>query len=482
MKKRILIWFCACLLRITANAQFVSVSPLQPVPIACDTKNKPQSRVWMHDGKFWTVFVTDNGTFVCRLENGTTWVNTLKLSNATYGRPDCKVVGDITHILLFRGTVSHLFSIQFNHGQGNYQPWSVMPERVKVTLDNYTESASLEVDPTGRMWIASDAKNAVNVRWSDAPYTTWSNPVMLVSGINSDDVCGIIHLPALGKLGVFWSNQRNKRFGFRTHADGTSPTAWTPDEVPGSQSAQDVGKGMADDHLHMAVSSNGTLYAAIKTSYNNSNYPQLGLLVRRPSGTWDDMYEVSRSGTRPRIFLNEHYGKLKVVYTSSESGGNILYKETHLDKIAFGSQYTLISGTYNFISGMKENYSTQVVILASNPQQAVGVLATDGPFSETKQEITETKPEPEKQWILFIYPNPFSASATIKFAVPEGGDYVLSLNDFYGNRQVILSQGYAAPGESHSLQVDATSLKPALYFLTLQTKTMVRTLKVIVSK
>ena len=47
---------------------------------------------------------------------------------------------------------------------------------------------------------------------------------------------------------------------------------------------------MADDHLNVAVHSNGTMYVAAKTSYSGS--PKMILLVRRPNGTWDNMYSV----------------------------------------------------------------------------------------------------------------------------------------------------------------------------------------------
>ena len=36
-----------------------------------------------------------------------------------------------------------------------------------------------------------------------------------------------------------------------------------------------------------AVAADGTLYAAVKTSYDSSGYPKIALLVRRPNGVWD---------------------------------------------------------------------------------------------------------------------------------------------------------------------------------------------------
>ena len=83
-------------------------------------------------------------------------------------------------------------------------------------------------------------------------------------------------------IGVLWSNQNTDRFGFRYHVDGDDPSSWSSDEQPSSQTAENVGSGMADDHLNFAVASDGTIYAAIKTSYGSSSYPKIGLLVPPP--------------------------------------------------------------------------------------------------------------------------------------------------------------------------------------------------------
>ena len=117
------------------------------------------------------------------------------------------------------------------------------------------------------MWVAWEGAQNVYVSWSDSPYSTWSSPITIATGVTTDDICAIIAMP--GKIGVLWSNQNTQRFGFRTHVNSeTDPSIWTTDEVPASQSALDVGLGMADDHLNMKVGSDGTLYCAVKTSYD----------------------------------------------------------------------------------------------------------------------------------------------------------------------------------------------------------------------
>ena len=84
------------------------------------------------------------------------------------------------------------------------------------------------------------------------PYSSFSGPVTLATGVAADDIGVVTALPN-GQIGVLWSNQNTRLFGFRVHSDGADPSVWSTDEQPASQSALDVGLGMADDHLNVAV-------------------------------------------------------------------------------------------------------------------------------------------------------------------------------------------------------------------------------------
>lgn len=133
-----------------------------------------------------------------------------------------------------------------------------------------------------------------------------------------------------GRIGVFWSNQNTKRFGFKYHTDGTDPSAWSADEVPASQSALNFDSGMADDKMNMTVASDGTLYCAVKTRYNTIGQTQIGLLVRHPSGTWDNLHTVTTfEGFRPFVILNEALGRLRF-YMFQQIQVEIFYTGNHL--------------------------------------------------------------------------------------------------------------------------------------------------------
>ena len=194
-------------------------------------------------------------------------------------------------------------------------------------------------------------------------------------------ICAIVHLN--DKIGVLWSNQNTKRFGFRFHEDTQLPSNWSIDEVPAGSSALNIGYGMADDHLNMAVLGDGTLFCAVKTGYDANGQPTIGLIVRDPNGSWSELYNVSESGTRPIVTINEATQKLQVVYTNSELGGDIVYKESDINQIAFGGTQMLISQQgslkYNNVSGAKNNYTSEIVFLASSGNQMASVVASSSP-------------------------------------------------------------------------------------------------------
>ncbi|MBN2315232.1 MAG: hypothetical protein JXM79_14980, partial [Sedimentisphaerales bacterium] len=307
-----------------ARAEFNSILTLDPLPLSASTGEKPQSKVWEYDGSWWCVLPTNirgitPGTWIWKLID-TSWVAHLQLSGEIGTVADVKVAGNMVHILLYDST-PELVSAEYSGG--SYQRWSVRPTPSPVLLPD-SETATIDIDSTGRMWLSTEAGSDVVVYYSDPPYSSWFGPVTVASGIHSDDITVVTALPD-NTVGVLWSNQIAQRYGFKIHADNDDPNLWSADEVPASQSALNIGSGMADDHLNVAVASDGTFYAAVKTSYDTDGYPVIALLVRRPDGNWDDLYEVDTNGTRPIVVLNEREGIITVLYTAANGNHDILY-------------------------------------------------------------------------------------------------------------------------------------------------------------
>ncbi len=343
-----------------AGAYVDTIVPLTSIPMTQTTGEKPQSKVWRHDNQWFAAFSDPNGTFVWRLD-GTAWTPILQLASGSGFKADTKEAGGVTHILLYRPNDLRLASVQYVPGvagaPGTYELWSARPQMVSVPMSIGAEIATIDIDSTGRMWMASDNTSKIEVRYSDGPYSTWSDPIILATDVGDDDICVVTALPN-GTMGVLWSNQNTQRFDFRLHVDGTDPAAWLQDELPGAQGAL---ANLADDHVNVAVGRDGTLYAAVKTTYGG-NLPQLGLLVRHPTGGWDPMYPVSGQGTRPIVVLDEAQGRLFVFYTS----GDMVYRESPISNIQFSEPKTFIVGhQFDDASSTKQNITDEVVVLAS---------------------------------------------------------------------------------------------------------------------
>jgi len=344
------------------------------------TGEKPQSKVWSYDTTWWCVLPSTDGTWLWRLNRDTlSWAKVLLLSSKMCVNADCKQIEDVTHIILYdysNTSEGNLISVKYAAGTpGTYQLWDMRPGTITVPLSSRTETVTIDVDSHDRMWVAYDVSTTIEIRYSDSPYSSWSPPITMARGINPDDICVITAMPN-NMVGLFWSDQERWQFGFRVHNDGNDPTVWSADETPALSSGLREGAGMADDHMNIAVASDGTLYVAIKTSYTDAggSGPQIAMLVRRPGGIWDDLYEVDITGTRPSVALNEEAGKVMMMYTATYAPlgyGAVVYKETSVSAIDFSGNTSLLiaPGLYhniNNISGTKKNFSHELVLIAGS--------------------------------------------------------------------------------------------------------------------
>ena len=384
---RNLLHFIFLLLISTVSAQegFGKIHSLESMVVSANTGEKPQSKVWSYARKHYAVLPDQSGTWLWRLD-GLSWKKTQYLSENKNSKADVKIVGDIAYVLLFKGGKADLITIVYDKLSGVY---TNRTRTDNIPLDDKAETATIDIDGDNRMWIAfngeSEDRNGegnktfnIYVSYSNPPYDDWSTRQSIANNIKNDDIGAVISLP--DKIAVFWSNQNTQRFGFRTHLDGAPPTSWSIDEKPASDFALDRGDGMADDHMNFAVADDGTLFCAVKTSYDNMS-KEILLLKRLINGKWDHPYTVSNLGTRPIVLLNEKVGKIRVIYTERDGGGDILYKESSTENTRFEKKHTLMKGKYNNSTSTKNNFTSEVVVLASEVNGAnlkvAGVLLSE---------------------------------------------------------------------------------------------------------
>lgn len=133
--------------------------------------------------------------------------------------------------------------------------------------------------------------------WSSADRVAWQALPPLETGIGGDDICTVT--PTHDGIGVAWSDQIRDRVMFRRHLNAQAATTWEPAEVVAA------GGRTADDHLHAALTDDGTLWLATKNSVDQLGAPQLVLRVRSPAGEWRNLPYAPRLETsepsRPTI-------------------------------------------------------------------------------------------------------------------------------------------------------------------------------------
>lgn len=389
VQNKLLIILSLVFLGVIAHAQsFKTITSLGTINSTATTADKPQSKVWFYGGYWWTVAPVSGGTYIYRLD-GTSWTQLISISSMTSVKADIKVSNDTAYILLCSSNIPALQNAQliraiFNAGS---PPTYTLGTTTSIQLDSYSETSTIDIDSKWIMWLASDGGGTaalsglkkINVRWSSYPYTTWSDSITLETGVEWDDICAItaFTVPSGSRVGVLWSDQTNEWFKFKYHIDGDSKTTWYEETAVSDGSSG----GVEDDHINFAVASDGTIYAAVKTSYSNPLLPTIGLLVRRPAGTWDPLYTVTKfgdaaSGTRPIALLNEVDNKITVIYTQKDGGSDIVYKESSTSSINFPDrqQYLRFGTTdYNNVSSTKQNYTDSVVVLFSTGTTGSGV-------------------------------------------------------------------------------------------------------------
>ncbi len=381
-----LLWFAAILAFITLGSTADGTIRLGTlIGMGEDpTAHKPQSKLWQHGESWWSALSGNSGTWLWQLEDSA-WNPIRRIDSTPNLHADCKRVNNLVHVLLKDVSSARLITLEHKHG--SYEPWSARKTTTTFELGDSVETATLDVDSAGRLWVAYDTTDKIQVRYADSPYVSFSSPITLATGITNDDISVVTHLND-GSIGVLWSDQNDKQFGFRRHIDGTSELDWQADEIPASHSSQSVGDGMADDHLNVAVGSDGTLYAAVKTSYDKPGHTKIGLLVRRANGSWDKLHRIDTDGTRPIVVLDETAERLRVVYTRNEHSNPVVQRTISIPDLKVSVRELLMSEPLLDVTSTKDNVEGDEVILASRGSTIHGVRLTSEP---THPETPPTK-------------------------------------------------------------------------------------------
>jgi hypothetical protein len=299
------------------------------------TEDKPQSKLWFHDGSWWALMVsaTTAGVNVFELMPDHTWRDTgARVDTRANSTGDALWEGGKLYVASRASdSPGRLIRLSYQAASRTYSVDTDFP--VQITPEA-SESLTIARDTTGRLWATYTASKRVWVTHSTSSDAQWAapfQPPVEDTRITSDDISSIIAFD--GKIGLMWSNQSSHTFRFTTHVDGAPTTAW-------SQVEQALGgTRMVDDHINMrsfTADEQGRVFVVVKTGQRDDpDLPYIVLLVRARDGSWTSYVHsaVADNLTRPMLVIDEQSREL---YVFANGSGKIHYKVTSIDAPQFG--------------------------------------------------------------------------------------------------------------------------------------------------
>jgi dipeptidyl aminopeptidase/acylaminoacyl peptidase len=355
-----------------------------PDAILTPTGEKPQSKLWFNDGRWWAdLFSPAAGAHhIYVLDHAAQrWVDTgVALDPRPQTKADCLWDGAHLYVVSGGGLISTGANLdarlyRYSYAAGIY----VLDPGFPVTVrSGGAETIAIAKDTTGTPWVTYTQHNAVYVNRSRLADSIWGTPFVIpTTGVNAtvalDDISALV---AYGNaIGVLWSNQTDGGFYFAYHIDGAADDSWS-----GGVAAWRT--NLADDHISLKAFEGdpaGNVFAAVKTSLNAADQPQIVVLAgrRQSSGglSWRSVTvsNGAQNQTRP-VLLIDGSNRQVYVFSADESGGAIYYKHSSLDNVRFDATTKgtlfLSSSTHPYFnnpSSTKQTLSsvTGIVVAAS---------------------------------------------------------------------------------------------------------------------
>ena len=345
------------------------------------TAQKPQSKLWYNDGKWWGDFYSkDNGAYHIYVLDWQTqvWSDTgVALDDRENSWAD--TLWDGTHLYVASGTSGgpgKLYRYTYDANPADGKPYKLSPGFPVEVTSHGMEAIVLTKDGLGKLWITYTRSNKVYVAHSDGVDSTWITPYVLpvaeASGLWSDDISSIVAYD--GHIGVMWSNQTLSKMVFAALANGVGDDQW---QVVSAYTLS------ADDHINLKslqADSAGNVFAVVKTSFSNVGQPGIVLLACtggdcKSAVNWGAYTVYARTSnsqrTRPILLLDTENREV-YVFMATSGGGPIRYKKSSYDALSFPADGEEIfidyGGGINDPTSTKQNLTsvTGLVVAASD--------------------------------------------------------------------------------------------------------------------
>jgi FlgD Ig-like domain len=444
---------------------------LGPLANTTPTREKPESKLWFHDGIWWGVLwntPADRFEIYRFHTESQDWTATgTAVDERRPSKSDVLWTGQHLYIASHQFSTlaapansansGRLYRYTYDDATETYALDPGFPVQVNESI---SETLVLDRDSSGRLWVCWTEAGLVRVNCSMGADSLWGEPFILpsqpVRGSN-DDISSLI---AFGgdKIGIFWSNEDEHRNRFAIHLDSDPPEVWQESEnvSPDTSSAY-----MSDDHINLKTHA-GYIYAVTKTQVQVGPEPQVLLSRRDPGGTWT-YYTVGTKTddhTRPIALLDPEQRLIHVLATKIFTGRSVIVRKTaSLDALSFTP-----GAGQSFIDSQADSFVNNITSTKQSLTSMSGLLAiaTDPitryyfhNFLATPPTAAVPLPGPRVRDAVLksARPSPFRESTELGFALDHAGHVELAIYDLAGRRVRTLFSG-DLPGGSFSERWD----------------------------
>jgi hypothetical protein len=310
------------------------------------TAASAQAKLWFNDGSWWATLVdpATESLHIARLDWATQqWRDTGTLVD---DRLDVRAdaVWDGTRLTIVTagsrptaGQAARL--IRFHYVPATHR-YVVDPDFPITLVPTGVEAPTIARDSKGVLWLSYLAGGALVVRHSVRDDYHWA----AVTPASIPGLTGTVEQASLlgfgGRVALAWSPTDEDVLRVAMHKDGDADGAWSATSTPVT------GLRFRTDGLGLRAyqaEAGWRLFIAMTTGQDptaNSNplAPAVVLSILEPTGSWTNaqVARVKDNLIHPVVVLDPHDGVAYVVAATS-STGQIVYKRSPLDKVAFES-------------------------------------------------------------------------------------------------------------------------------------------------
>ena len=359
--------------------------------------------------------------------------------------------------------------------------WNIIPgidfnstafQYIKNRLDHVNGNSSLQIpmfDPFEGIDAAVDANNKLHI-------------VSVIATTASSHLDSLAYTPEYGLEQYTWAHTPGRHpYLYDFIGDGTS--AWTflvvdslSSEAPGSTSGypgfndnpwdDDAGKVTSDARVQLSRSPNGQsiiyTYAESDTNFTNAA-KKWNTLPNVKGRMWNNINPALSLNeiniTKPAVGQNPNVANKAMFHFTSINSSDPLILTTTSAQVKMPLTVTN-SNPYIQGSSNTHYYSTETLTFTFPPTAGI------------KENQTATASQ------FDVYPNPASQKCTVLVQLTDAADLNVSVTNYLG--QVVKQQNYKAQQGMNEVNVDLTSVKTGIYFVTVKNGTNVSTKKLVV--